>query len=115
MPNLPKATFTSIPPTPSRKRHNIIKRDYLKVWWRNHHFIWDNRNKWVVVGHRTKRQLLYRYHYFGPFNIIVSRCSVNLNAETDIWLRLRWGSRGVEGEAKTGLGAAMTGRLWRIT
>lgn len=75
-----------------RKRPNTVRRTYMKLWWRRFHFIWDHRNRWVVLGVRTLRKLPYIYRRLGPLNLIV--CAVKADGiERDIWLRFFYGTR----------------------
>lgn len=96
--------------TTTRKSRNTIKRDYVKLWLRSFHFIWDNRNHWIVFGLRTKSRSRYFYHSLGPFNVIGCVANVKKNSPWDLWLRCRWGDR--ETPRFTGFIYAMLGRLW---
>ena len=85
-----------------------VHRDYVKCWAGPWHFIWDNRNQWIVLGLRTGPLKEYRYKKFGPFNLVVSNRKAGDFSQWDIWLRFRWGG----GKDGGGFRDAMLGRLW---
>jgi len=75
-----------------RNRPNTFARDYVKIWWKRFHFIFDNRNRWIVLGFRTTSAKRYIYKQLGPLNLIVSGTSVRPgDKEWDVWFRLFYG------------------------
>lgn len=66
---------------------------YRKIVWANGwHFIFDNRNKWIVVGKRFPTMKKYRYIRFLFLTFLMSRARVN-KPDCDIDLRLTYGRR----------------------